>query len=165
MSEFSHLNERDQVHMVDVGGKKNTFRAAAAQAMVKMEPDTLQKILAHEIGKGEVFACARVAGIMAAKRTAELIPLCHTIPIDGVEVSIEICSGHQVRITAQVHTTWHTGVEMEAMTAVSAAALTIYDMCKGIDREMEIHSLYLLEKSGGRSGAFHRRDQRSGNDA
>ena len=142
--------------MVDVGGKENTPRYASAQALVTMKPATLDAILAHRLKKGDVFACARLAGIMAAKRTAEWIPLCHPIPLDSVEVSLEAFGENQVRILSRVCTVWRTGVEMEAMTAVSAAALTIYDMCKGIDREMEIGPILLLEKSGGRSGRFVR---------
>lgn len=142
--------------MVDVGGKENTPRYASAQALVTMKPATLDAILAHGLEKGDVFACARLAGIMAAKRTSEWIPLCHPIPLDNIEVSLEPHGSSQVQITSKVQTVWRTGVEMEAMTAVSAAALTIYDMCKGIDREMEIGSILLLEKSGGRSGCFVR---------
>lgn len=153
---FSHLDEGGNARMVDVGGKENTLRYASAQALVTMEPATLDAILAHGLKKGDVFACARLAGIMAAKRTAEWIPLCHPIPLDNVEVSLEPFGGNQVRILSKVRTVWRTGVEMEAMTAVSAAALTIYDMCKGIDRGMEIGPVVLLEKSGGRSGHFVR---------
>lgn len=142
--------------MVNVGGKENTLRYASAQALVTMEPATLDAILAHGLKKGDVFACARLAGIMAAKRTAEWIPLCHPIPLDSVEVSLEPLGENRVRIISKVRTVWRTGVEMEAMTAASAAALTIYDMCKGIDRGMEIGSVVLLEKSGGRSGHFVR---------
>lgn len=142
--------------MVDVGGKEKTLRYAAAQALVTMEAATLDAILAHGLKKGDVFACARLAGIMAAKRTAEWIPLCHPIPLDSVEVSLEPLGENRVRIISKVRTVWRTGVEMEAMTAASAAALTIYDMCKGIDRGMEIGPVVLLEKSGGRSGHFVR---------
>lgn len=153
---FSHLDEEGNARMVNVGGKENTLRYAAAQALVTMEPATLDAILAHGLKKGDVFACARLAGIMAAKRTAEWIPLCHPIPLDNVEVSLEPLGENRVRIISRVRTVWRTGVEMEAMTAVSAAALTIYDMCKGIDRGMEIGPVVLLEKSGGRSGHFVR---------
>lgn len=153
---FSHLDEGGNARMVDVGGKENTLRYAAAQALVTMEPATLDAILAHGLKKGDVFACARLAGITAAKRTAEWIPLCHPIPLDSVEVSLEPLGENQVRILSKVRTVWRTGVEMEAMTAASAAALTIYDMCKGIDRGMEIGPVVLLEKSGGRSGHFVR---------
>lgn len=153
---FSHLDEEGNARMVNVGGKENTLRYAAAQALVTMEPATLDAILAHGLKKGDVFACARLAGIMAAKRTAEWIPLCHPIPLDSVEVSLEPFGENRVRIISRVRTVWRTGVEMEAMTAVSAAALTIYDMCKGIDRRMEIGPVVLLEKSGGRSGHFVR---------
>lgn len=153
---FSHLDEGGNARMVDVGGKEKTLRYAAAQALVTMEAATLDAILAHGLKKGDVFACARLAGIMAAKRTAEWIPLCHPIPLDSVEVSLEPLGENRVRIISKVRTVWRTGVEMEAMTAASAAALTIYDMCKGIDRGMEIGPVVLLEKSGGRSGHFVR---------
>lgn len=153
---FSHLDEGGNARMVDVGGKESTPRYASAQALVTMKPATLDAILAHGLKKGDVFACARLAGIMAAKRTAEWIPLCHPIPLDSVEVSLEPRGDDQVQVISKVRTVWRTGVEMEAMTAVSAAALTIYDMCKGIDREMEIGPVVLLEKSGGRSGHFVR---------
>lgn len=153
---FSHLDEGGNARMVDVGGKENTPRYASAQALVTMKPATLDAILSHGLKKGDVFACARLAGIMAAKRTAEWIPLCHPIPLDSVEVSLEPRGDDQVQVISKVRTVWRTGVEMEAMTAVSASALTIYDMCKGIDREMEIGPVVLLEKSGGRSGHFVR---------
>lgn len=153
---FSHLDEGGNARMVDVGGKENTPRYASAQALVTMKPATLDAILSHGLKKGDVFACARLAGIMAAKRTAEWIPLCHPIPLDSVEVSLEPRGDDQVQVISKVRTVWRTGVEMEAMTAASAAALTIYDMCKGIDREMEIGPVVLLEKSGGRSGHFVR---------
>lgn len=159
---LSHLDGEGNARMVDVGGKENTPRYAAAQARVTMEPATLEAILSHGVKKGDVFACARLAGITAAKRTADLIPLCHPIPLDRVEVSLEPLGETQVRITAKVSTLWRTGVEMEAMTAASAAALTIYDMCKGIDRGMEVGPVVLLEKSGGRSGHFVRKPQGDG---
>lgn len=153
---FSHLDEGGNARMVDVGGKESTPRYASAQALVTMKPATLDAILSHGLKKGDVFACARLAGIMAAKRTAEWIPLCHPIPLDSVEVSLEPRGDDQVQVISKVRTVWRTGVEMEAMTAASAAALTIYDMCKGIDRGMEIGPVVLLEKSGGRSGHFVR---------
>lgn len=148
--------------MVNVGGKESTPRYAAAQALVTMQPTTLEVILAHELEKGDVFACARLAGIVAAKRTPEWIPLCHPIPLDSVEVFLEPQGNNQVQIRSKVRTVWRTGVEMEAMTAVSAAALTIYDMCKGIDRGIEIGPILLLEKSGGRSGHFVRNSTMDG---
>lgn len=142
--------------MVNVGGKENTPRYASAQALVTMEPATLDAILAHGLKKGDVFACARLAGIMAAKRTAEWIPLCHPIPLDSVEVSLEPFGRNQVRIISKVHTVWRTGVEMEAMTAVSAAALTIYDMCKALQKDMEIGEIHLCRKTGGKSGDYEK---------
>lgn len=159
---FSHLDGDGNARMVDVGGKENTLRCAAAQALVTMQPATLEAILVHGLSKGDVFACARLAGITAAKRTADLIPLCHPIPLDSVEVSLEPLGENRVRIISRVRTVWRTGVEMEAMTAASAAALTVYDMCKGIDRGMEVGPVVLLEKSGGRSGHFVRDAQADG---
>jgi len=121
-----------------------------------MKPETLALIQAGEMPKGDVFACARVAGIMAAKRTPELIPLCHPIPISMVSVDFEVLAEDQLRIIARVKTTFKTGVEMEALTAVSVAALTVYDMCKAVDRGMQILQIQLEQKSGGKSGNFQR---------
>lgn len=153
---LSHLNAKGEARMVHVGEKPMTARQATAQCTVNMGFETLQLIRRQEIAKGDVLATARIAGIMAAKRTSDLIPLCHPLPIDGVDIDIELTDPNRVVITATVHTIWRTGVEMEALTAVSIAALTIYDMCKGVDRSITITDTMLLKKSGGRSGLFQR---------
>jgi len=152
---MSHLNDRGEVHMVDVGEKSITRREATAEGEVLMTEDLVSRFLDGDLPKGDAAATARVAGIMAAKKTHELIPLCHPLPISGVEVSLE-STGHGIRVLAKVSTDGRTGVEMEAMTAVSVAALTIYDMVKGIDRNVEIASIRLLRKAGGRSGTWER---------
>ena len=154
--QFTHIDANGNAVMVDVSGKEVTSRTASAVGRISMSKDCFDMVAQGRAKKGDVLGVARVAGIMAAKRTAEWIPLCHPIPLDSVEVSLEPFGRNQVRIISKVHTVWRTGVEMEAMTAVSAAALTIYDMCKGIDRGMEIGPVVLLEKSGGRSGHFVR---------
>src|SRR3984885_14585735 len=143
--------------MVDVGEKPATERRAVAQAVVRVSAETAQKVLAGDAPKGDVIGGARIAGIQAAKRTAELIPLCHPLPLSfvGVEAQIDADTG-QIRLTAEARTTGPTGVEMEAMTAASVAALTVYDMVKGIERGAEIAEVALLEKSGGRSGHWTR---------
>jgi cyclic pyranopterin phosphate synthase len=152
---MSHLNDRGEVHMVDVGDKSITRREATAEGEVLMTEDLVSRFLDGDLPKGDAAAVARVAGIMAAKKTHELIPLCHPLPISGVEVSLE-STGHGIRVLAKVSTDGRTGVEMEAMTAVSVAALTIYDMVKGIDRNVEIANIRLLRKAGGRSGTWER---------
>jgi cyclic pyranopterin phosphate synthase len=154
--ELTHVNKDSKAVMVDVSQKEETERIAVAEAFVKMKPGTLELILAGEIKKGDVFACARIAGIMAAKRTPDLIPLCHPIPLASVAVDIESQPPETVKVTATVKCTYVTGVEMEALTAVSVAALTIYDMCKSVDRSMEILSIHLVSKSGGKSAEFRR---------
>ena len=136
--------------MVDVGGKKTTDRRAVASAVIRMSSDTARAIRDGDAPKGDVIGTARIAGIQAAKRTAELIPLCHPLPLSFVDVRIEVGDA-QVAIEAEARTTAQTGVEMEALTAVSAAALTVYDMVKGIERGVEIASIMLIEKSGGRA--------------
>lgn len=152
--ELTHLNKNGEASMVDVSEKGITDRIAVAHAVVKMKESTLIQILAGKMKKGDVFACSRIAGIMAAKRTAELIPLCHPIPLTHISIDIQPKVPDGVDILATVKCTGNTGVEMEALCAASVAALTIYDMCKAVDREMEITSVQLLEKSGGRSGHF-----------
>lgn len=156
---LTHLDEKGRAHMVDVGEKAYTRRSATAQALVRMQPQTLQCIVEGTMPKGDVFACARIAGIMAAKRTPEWIPMCHPLPIDAIDVQICAQGEDCVQITATVSCTYKTGVEMEALTAVSAAALTIYDMCKAMDRAMVIEQTMLLKKSGGKSGTFVRQTQ------
>lgn len=154
--ELNHIDNKGQANIVDVSEKNATARRAVAQASVKMQPSTLRLILNGDIPKGDVFACARIAGIMASKRTAELIPLCHPIPLTSVTVIIEPRMPDEVTITATVKCIYVTGVEMEALCAASIAALTIYDMCKAIDRSMEIANVKLISKEGGKSGNFER---------
>jgi len=157
MSELSHLDDQGRARMVDVGGKPESERRAVAEAFVIMGLETLEAIVEDGVPKGDVIATAQLAGIMAAKRTHELIPLCHPLSLTHVRVDIEPDSGSPgVRITAEVRLRGRTGVEMEALTAVSVAALTVYDMCKAIDRGMEITGVRLLLKEGGRSGTWQR---------
>jgi cyclic pyranopterin phosphate synthase len=152
---FSHLNESGQAHMVNVGGKDITSRRAVARCNVQMLPATSTAIASATMPKGDVIATARIAGIQAAKKTSDLIPLCHPLMLSAVTVNISVGEG-VVAIEAVVETTGQTGVEMEALTACSVAALTIYDMCKSADKSMVIGELALWEKSGGRSGTFQR---------
>ncbi len=154
MSELTHFDERGSSRMVDVGAKEITERMARAESFVSMRPETLKLILDHRLTKGDVFEVARLAGIMSTKRTADLIPLCHPLAIDSVAVDLQVMSDSSVRIEATVRIHGRTGVEMEALTAVSVAALTIYDMCKAVDRGMTLGPIRLLEKSGGKSGHF-----------
>lgn len=153
--ELTHLNEAGEVHMVDVGEKDATDREAVAEGFVTVSPELADRFFAGDLPKGDAAAVARVAGIMGAKRTADLIPLCHPIPLTGVEVALER-SGRGIRVLATVRTTGRTGVEMEAMTAVAVAALTIYDMVKSVERGVTIESIGLLRKSGGRSGTWEK---------
>ncbi|GAA4442416.1 cyclic pyranopterin monophosphate synthase MoaC [Bremerella cremea] len=156
MAEFTHLDSSGAARMVDVGQKQATLREAVAEACVKMETATADAIRESRNKKGEVLQVARLAGIMAAKRTDELIPLCHGLPLESVEVSFEFTEPTILRITTVARVTAKTGVEMEAMTAASVAALTVYDMCKAIDRSMEILHVRLMKKSGGKSGTYQR---------
>lgn len=142
--------------MVDVTAKKATRREAKAHAFLKMKPAVVKRIRTRRIPKGDPLQVARLAGIQAAKRTAELIPLCHPLGLTHVDVAVELCQ-NGVRLTSRVRSTGPTGVEMEALTAVAVGALTVYDMCKALDRSMELNNIYLLEKSGGRSGTYRRR--------
>lgn len=142
--------------MVDVGGKPVTPRLARASGRVRMQPETVRLIRDCKLAKGDVLEVARLAGIMAAKRTAELIPLCHTLPLDAVEVRFDFPDASSVAIEAIVRVTARTGVEMEALVAVTTAGLTIYDMCKSVDRGMQLEAIRLEEKQGGRSGHFIR---------
>lgn len=153
---LTHLDESGAAHMVDVGEKAVTRRTAQAQAIVSMQPETLSLILSGHMPKGDVFACARIAGIMAAKRTWELIPMCHPILIESVDIGLEAISSTEVRIMSTLRCTHKTGIEMEALTAASVAALTLYDMCKAVDRSIKITDTMLLHKTGGKSGEFHR---------
>lgn len=152
---LSHLDERGHARMVDVSAKDTTTREATARGRVLMEPTTLAMIVEGRAPKGDVLATARVAGIMAAKRTHDLIPLCHPLPISGVTVDLTPSDeGDAVLIEATVRVTGQTGVEMEALTAVSIAALTVYDMCKAVERGMRIQDIHLVAKSGGASGDY-----------
>jgi cyclic pyranopterin phosphate synthase len=153
--ELTHLNESGEAHMVDVGDKDVTRRTAVAEGLVVMSPDLVERFFTGDLPKGDAAALARIAGIMGAKKTSELIPLCHPIPLTSAEISLE-SAGHGVRITATVSTTSQTGVEMEAMTAVSLSALTIYDMVKGVERGVTIEAVRLLKKEGGRTGTWER---------
>ncbi len=151
MSGFTHFDHAGNAAMVDVSDKAVTARTATARAHVAMQPETLAMIRAGSAKKGDVLGVARLAGIMAAKRTADLIPLCHPLPITAVTVDLEAADGG-VEIAATVRTTGQTGVEMEALTAASVAALTVYDMCKAVDRSMRIEALRVTHKAGGKSG-------------
>ncbi|MEG2234345.1 MAG: cyclic pyranopterin monophosphate synthase MoaC [Oscillospiraceae bacterium] len=154
--ELTHINENGEVNMVDVGAKEKTGREAVAQSKIRMKPETLAKILEGNIKKGDVFAAARIAAIMAAKRTSELIPLCHPIAVTYADAVIDTQGNDTVTVTATVRCVGETGVEMEALTAASIGALTVYDMCKAIDRGMTVQSTRLLKKSGGKSGVYLR---------
>lgn len=158
MPTFTHLDEQGSVRMVDVSEKPATVRAAVAQGVITMQAETLDLIRDQRAKKGNVLETARIAGVMAAKRTAELIPMCHPLPITHAKVDLFLQpETYSIRIEAAVRVVGQTGVEMEALTAVSIAALTIYDMCKSYDRAMTISDVYLLEKSGGKSGTYVRK--------
>lgn len=160
MSEFTHLDEKGRIRMVDVSEKPSTLREAIAEGTVVMRPETLALIKNSKVKKGNVLEAARIAGIMAAKRTSELIPLCHPLSITHahIEFSFDETSS-SIGIKGTVRITGRTGVEMEALTAVSVTALTIYDMCKSYDREMTISDIRLIKKSGGKSGTFVRKKE------
>jgi cyclic pyranopterin phosphate synthase len=155
-SGLTHFDDAGASRMVDVSAKDVTPRTARAEAFVAMRAETLALIRDRKVAKGDVFEVARLAGIMAAKQTANLIPLCHVLPLDAVTVNFEPVSESSLRIEALVKVAARTGVEMEALTAVSIAALTVYDMCKAVDRGMTIGPIQLLEKSGGSSGHYVR---------
>ena len=156
---LSHLNQAGEVHMVDVGDRPATRREAHAQGSIAMQAETLDRIQRGDTPKGEVLATARIAAIQAAKRTWELIPLCHPLPLSGMDVSIEADEGLPgLIVSCRCRTTGSTGVEMEALTACSVAALTIYDMCKSMDKSMVIGDIALWEKTGGKSGTYRRSD-------
>ena len=150
---LTHLDDKGAARMVDVGAKAATAREAVAEGVITMSNTALAAIADGAVAKGDVLAVARIAGIMAAKQTAALIPLCHPLPLSGVTLDLALEAG-QIRVTANVRTTHQTGVEMEALTAVSVALLTVYDMAKALDRTMAIGGVRLLAKSGGRSGDF-----------
>ena len=159
MNELSHLDARGRARMVDVADKPLTRRVCVARGAVRMARETLARISEQRVAKGDVLATARIAGIQAAKRTDQWIPLCHSLPLDGIEVELtpEPERG-RVRIEATARAHARTGVEMEALVAVAAAGLTIYDMCKAIDREMSLEAVHLVSKSGGKSGDWKRPD-------
>lgn len=154
-SKLTHVDEAGRIRMVDVGGKEPTDRHARVQGDITMQPDTVRLIVQDQIAKGNVLETARIAGIMAAKRTSELIPLCHPLNLTSVNVDFEIKTD-RVRVQTEARLTAQTGVEMEAFTAAAVALLTIYDMCKAVDRAMVVSELQLVEKSGGRSGKFNK---------
>ena len=157
--ELNHLDEQGNAHMVDISGKSVTDREAVASGRIVMQPETLKLIAEGNLPKGDVFAVSRIAGIMAAKRTSDLIPLCHPIPLSAIDIRIEADGDREIIVEARVKTNGQTGAEMEALTAVSVAALAIYDMCKAVDRSMEIKSIRLESKSGGKSGTYLRQEK------
>jgi len=160
MSDLTHFNSRGEVHMVDVGDKELTHRAAVCEGRITMEPETLEKILQGNHKKGDVLGIARTAGIMASKRTSDLIPLCH--PLMLTHVSIEFTpekERNSIYCSCRVETRGQTGVEMEALTAIQVALLTIYDMCKAVDRGMTMTDIRLIEKAGGKSGHWQQKEE------
>jgi cyclic pyranopterin phosphate synthase len=166
VTELSHIDARGRASMVDVGAKDETERLARAEALVRMAPETLAVIQDEAVPKGDVIAAARLAGIMAAKRTHELIPLCHQLNLSAVAIDIAADPALPgLRVVAEARLRGRTGVEMEALVAATVAALTVYDMCKAIDRGMELSAVRLLEKSGGRSGTWRRGDAAAGDAA
>lgn len=159
MPKLTHIDKKGKASMVDVTAKDITMREAVAKGSVFMQQGTLKVVLANEIKKGDVLGVARIAGIMAAKRTSEMIPLCHPLNITSVDISFEpVREKNCIDITATVRVSSQTGVEMEALTAVSVAALTIYDMCKAIDKGMTISGIRLMKKTGGKSGTYIRKN-------
>lgn len=157
---ITHIDGKGQAHMVDVGGKESTQRQATAAGSVQMKPSTMKLLISGQSKKGDVLATARIAGIMAAKKTPEIIPLCHPVQITSVSVELKpLRSRNRLDITATVKCSGQTGVEMEALSAVSASALTVYDMLKAVDKEMVISDIRLMEKTGGKSGHFKRGPQ------
>jgi cyclic pyranopterin phosphate synthase len=157
-SRFTHFNEQGRARMVDVSDKQETKRTAVARCTLTMQPATLELIKQGKLSKGDVLAVSQVAGIMAAKKTPEWIPMCHPVALTGIDIRFSDDGQRELYIEATVKTTGPTGVEMEALTAVSAAALTVYDMCKAVEKEMVIGPTLLIEKTGGKSGDFHRKD-------
>jgi cyclic pyranopterin phosphate synthase len=159
MTGLTHFNQQGDAHMVDVGSKDSTHRIAIAEGRICMQPETLALIRAGGSKKGDVLGIARIAGIMAAKKTSELIPLCHPLSISHIEIELEpLADRSEIRCRARVETTGQTGVEMEALTAVQIALLTVYDMCKAVDRGMCMEGIRLLEKAGGKSGTWKKPD-------
>jgi cyclic pyranopterin phosphate synthase len=163
MNSLTHLDESGRARMVDVSDKDVTRREATARAVVSMRPETARLIASGGVAKGDVLAVAQVAGVMAAKRTSDLIPMCHPLPISGVDMAFDLdVERARLEIQATVRVTGRTGVEMEALTAAAVAALTVYDMCKAVDRGMRIRDVELLHKVGGKSGEFRRPSTGSG---
>jgi cyclic pyranopterin phosphate synthase len=159
VARMTHLDEKGRARMVDVSDKDVTRRRALARGTLRMQAETLRRILDGDLPKGDVLAVARTAGIMAAKRTSELIPLCHPLPLEAVQLDFRADADDALTIDATVTVTARTGAEMEALTAVTVAGLTVYDMCKAIDRAMELTDVALVEKIGGRSGHWKRGDR------
>lgn len=157
MAEFTHFNEEGRARMVDVSAKPVTARVAVARGEVRMKPTTLAMIKEQRIAKGDVLAVAQVAGVMGAKRTPDIIPMCHPLMLSAVDISFHLNEEEsKIEIQATVKNSGQTGVEMEALTAVAVAALTIYDMCKAVEKDMVIGDIYLVKKSGGKSGDYER---------
>lgn len=157
--QLTHFNEQNRARMVDVSDKDVTKREAVAYSRIVMEPETLARIREGRVAKGDVLAVAQVAGVMAAKKTWEIIPMCHPLPLTGIDIRFSFADEQTLEIEVTVKTTGKTGVEMEALTAASVAALTVYDMCKAMDKAMSIESTSLLSKTGGKSGDFKRGDR------
>ncbi|WP_077210607.1 cyclic pyranopterin monophosphate synthase MoaC [Bacillus dakarensis] len=163
MSEFTHFNEQGRAKMVDVSSKNETVRTAIARSSIIVNKEIYERITNNQMKKGDVLAVAQVAGIMACKKTADIIPMCHPIPLTGIDISFEWQIENEeylLLIQAFVKTKGNTGVEMEALTAVSACALTVYDMCKAVDKGMIIGETYLVEKTGGKNGDFKREERK-----
>ena len=159
MNDFSHFNAAGRAHMVDVSGKDETYRTAVAAGRVRMNAETFALVKTGGMKKGDVLTTAQIAGVMAAKKTSDVIPMCHSLALTGVDLSFELNDADcTVEITATVKCRGVTGVEMEALTAVSVAALTVYDMCKAVQKDMEITDIRLLQKTGGKSGTFLRQE-------
>ncbi len=160
MAKLSHFDKKGHVRMVDVSDKATSFRRAKARARLRVGEELFEKLKENKLEKGDAFAAARIAGIQAAKRTAELIPLCHPLPLTYVNLDISLEPPDHIQILSEVRTQANTGVEMEALTAASVAALTVYDMGKAVDRNMIIEEVLLMEKEGGRSGSWKRNDKK-----
>lgn len=159
MSDFTHFNEQGRAKMVDVGDKPESLRTATAQASVMLSKETFDLVKTGGLKKGDVLTVAQVAGVMGAKRTSDIIPMCHPISVNGIDLNLSLCEEkHSVEIKAMVSCVGKTGVEMEALSAVSIAALTVYDMCKAVQKDIVISEIKLLDKAGGVHGDFHRAD-------
>lgn len=159
IDKLTHFNEQGRAHMVDVTDKKVTKRIAVAKSQIQMRPETLKRIQEGSVDKGDVLAVAQIAGIMAAKKTADIIPMCHPLPLTGIDIAFEVVSDEILAFQVTVKTTGVTGVEMEALTAAQTVGLTIYDMCKAMDKGMILGPTYLEHKQGGKSGDYHRHNQ------